>query len=393
LFCHYIMKRSLFIVVIFATLFSCREEYTPPVITANSNYLVVDGMINSGNTDSTVIKLSRTVKLSGTIGTKAETKAKVMVESSVNTTTYILKETVAGTYISNGHLNLDKTAQYRLRVITSDSKTYLSDFAPVKEAPLIDSLYYNILSSGVQINLNAHDGTNNTRYYRWEYAETWIFHAEFSSSYIYDPVTNTVNLREPKQDVLACWLNNYSPDIALGTTQKLTQDVMSAAPITFITGPSEKLRIRYSILVKQYALTAEAFAFWQLLKKDTEQLGSIFDAQPSQIKGNIHNINDASEPVFGYISVGTAQQKRIFIDHGDVPDNFGTDDPYSACTEENSQIGVGPGMYVTQFGSLSYLPLYTQDPQQLVYKSGTRACSDCTLRGSNSRPVFWQDRK
>jgi hypothetical protein len=388
------MSKLVFIMGIVVTaLFSCREAYTPPIITANSNYLVVDGIINSGNTDSTVIKLSRTVKLSGTIGTKAETKAKIMVESSANTTTYILKETVAGTYISNGHLNLDKTAKYRLRITTSDSKAYLSDFEPVKEAPPIDTLVYTIPASGVQVNLSTHDPNNNTRYYRWEYTETWIFHTEFSSSFIYDAKRDTIVDRPPAQQVWQCWASSNSTDIVLGSTQKLTQDVMSNVPITFVAGSSEKLRIRYSIQVKQYALTADAFAFWQILKTNTEQLGSIFDAQPSQIKGNIHNINDNTEPVFGFISVGTTQQKRIFVDRAEEPYTFGGDDPYATCTVQNSQTDVGPNDYAGKFGSMAYLPLGTALNSTVIYVGGSRECTDCTLRGTNTRPAFWQDRK
>ena len=42
---------------------ACRKPYSPPITTANVNYLVVEGVINSG-ADSTIIKLSRTTPLS-----------------------------------------------------------------------------------------------------------------------------------------------------------------------------------------------------------------------------------------------------------------------------------------------------------------------------------------
>ena len=45
----------------------CRKPYLPPVIATNSNYLVVEGVIDPGR-DSTTIRLSRTVALSSTIG-------------------------------------------------------------------------------------------------------------------------------------------------------------------------------------------------------------------------------------------------------------------------------------------------------------------------------------
>ena len=115
-------------------------------------------------------------------------------------------------------------------------------------------------------------------------------------------------------------------------SEKLENDVIYLNPIAFIPGDSEKLMTKYSVMVKQYALTKEAFDFWQTLKKNTESLGSIFDAQPSQLTGNIKNVNNPEEPVLGYISAGTVQQKRIFIAKAELP-NWKTKYPYS-CTAD-----------------------------------------------------------
>ncbi|MDO3626770.1 DUF4249 family protein [Mucilaginibacter sp. BT774] len=75
-------------------------------------------------------------------------------------------------------------------------------------------------------------------------------------------------------------------------------------PILSIASSAEKLSVEYSILVKQYALSADAYKFYANLKKNTEQLGSIFDAQPSAIRGNIHFVTTPAEPVIGYLCIG-----------------------------------------------------------------------------------------
>src|SRR5260221_8128106 len=46
------------------TLLCCKKPYNPSIISSPNSYLVVEGVINSGN-DSTIIKLSKTVNLSG----------------------------------------------------------------------------------------------------------------------------------------------------------------------------------------------------------------------------------------------------------------------------------------------------------------------------------------
>jgi hypothetical protein len=86
--------------------------------------------------------------------------------------------------------------------------------------------------------------------------------------------------------------------------------------------------MEYSILVHQYALTGDAFTFWENLKNNTENLGSIFDAQPSEISGNIHNVNNPAQPAVGYVSVCTVQSKRIFIHNQQLP-RWQTTYPYN----------------------------------------------------------------
>src|SRR6202012_4114028 len=99
-------------------------------------------------------------------------------------------------------------------------------------------------------------------------------------------------------------------------------------PLTQIPLTSEKVETKYSIIVRQYALTQEAYNFYQNIKKNTEQLGSIFDAQPSQLSGNIHNVTNPNEPVVGYVTVSTVQSKRIFIAHESLPGDIQPIYPY-----------------------------------------------------------------
>ena len=376
-------------IVLFSLWYSCKLPYNPIATGPNTNYLVVEGMINTGN-DSTIIKLSRTVNLANKVTTKAELNAVISIENDANGTTNILKPIKTGVY-AIGPLNLSKTARYRLRIHTYNGSTYLSDFTPVKESPPIDSLSYDVLNNGLYISANTHDATNNSRYYRWEYVETWKFESGIMS-YIIVINDQLVNRDLATQDIHTCWASNNSPEIVLGSSARLVNDIMYKQPIITVPFSSEKVKLGYSILVKQYALTEDAFNFWQNLKKNTEQLGSIFDAQPSQIQGNIYNVNDKNEPVFGYISAGTVQQKRLTVLNTSWPGTwgYGNNNADSKCTV----VFVPKKDYPDNFYGTKPIRIPLNSEYDLSgnitgYLASSPQCVDCTLRGTNKKPADW----
>lgn len=380
------MKRKVaglvFFIFVMVVIIRCKRSYTPPAIAVNSNYLVVEGIINSGN-DTTQIKLSRTVKIADSTNIKPELGAVITVESDQNAS-YLLTEQGKGNYIC-APLNLNSSNKYRLNIKTTDGKQYVSDFTEVKITPPIDSITYQIGSNQLQINANTHDNSNNTRYYRWEYIETWQFTAKYYSGL----VSNGRDIVNRTNDVYHCWGNDNSSVITLASSAKFSQDVISNAPIAYIPSTSEKIETRYSILLKQYALTKEAYAYWENLKKNTETLGSIFDAQPSELMGNLHCLTHPTEPVIGYISVCTVEQKRKFIDKTELPASWSAVYPYT-CSQDTVK---KPDYY----NSFIALP-YNYTPISLAVKTGVivgifgapATCADCTLRGTNNKPSFWQ---
>jgi hypothetical protein len=373
---------------------SCKKPYEPNIAATGNNYLVVEGTINTG-ADSTIIKLSRTVDLSGKVSTAAESNASVNVESDQNEV-YILKAVGNGTYAS-ASLNLDNTKKYRLSIITADGKFYKSDFVAGKTAPPIDSVGYTIKNNGLQVYVNTHDQNNSTTYYRWDYEETWQFHAKYFSVYVSNGTAMVE--RTSAQDIYYCFSHDVSNTINLGSSARLKQDVIYQAPITVIPSTSEKIEAKYSILLKQYALTPEAYAFYQNLKKNTEQVGSIFDAQPSELKGNIHNVNDAKETVIGYISAGNVQTKRIFISNADLPRDWVAAYPYGGCRLDSTYFVEPFTHFMAVQELLIALPpvalgiseMKGPDGRATVgYMRSTTECADCTIRGTKKQPDFWK---
>ena len=382
----------LYAVFVLTTAFvCCKKPYAPSVVSSNSSYLVVEGVINAGS-DSTIIKLDRTVKLSDSVNHAPELGARLTVEGDQGAT-YQLAEAGSGVYVTTG-LNLDNSHRYHLHIITAAGKEYLSDYEAVKPTPAIDSVGYTVQGNGIQLYVNSHDPGNNTRYYRWDYQETWNFHAKYSSGLVTDGTKLVV--RPADKQVYTCWANEASSNILLGSTKALVRDEVYQSPLTQVASTSEKLETKYSILVKQYALTQEAYTFWQNLKTNNEQLGTIFSVMPSELPGNIHCVTNPSEPVVGYVSVSTVQQKRIFISKAQLPQTWMATYPYQCeldsmlfCHGSSCQNDVA--LFLIPPGSTEYAIFPIDSQGALIgYMSSDIKCSDCTIRGSNKQPAFWQ---
>ena len=376
---------------------ACKQLYNPPSISSPGSYLVVEGVINTG-TDSTVIKLSYTVKLTSKVSLTPAQHAQVVVQSDQNTS-YPLIESSSGRYVS-ASLNLDNSHKYRLSIKTTNNEQYYSDYVPVLNSPPMDSVYYQITNSGINIKSTTHDPTNAVQYYRWDYQETWIIHADYNSQYASNG--DTVLARAKSNEIYTCWQSETSSSIVLNSTANLKQAVLTDNPITALTPSSEKLGVRYSILVTQYALTAEAYSFWTNLKKNTEQLGSIFDAQPSQINGNIHSASNPAEPVLGYISAGAVSSQRIFLDKQQLP-TWQPTTPYGECELDTflyRYLSPGSKVPINQVnqninykkgggGVIPVSAVTTPFGTIIGFTGSTSSCTDCTLRGSNKQPAFW----
>jgi len=207
----------------------CTKPYNPAIVAGNNNYLVVEGNINTG-TDSTIIQLSRTVNISSAVSSTAVSNAKVTIQDNQNGS-YSLTSLGNGAY-TTGLITLDPTRTYRINITTADGKNYVSDYVPATVSPPIDSIGFMIKSNGIQLYVNTHDPKNNTHYYRWDYTETWQFHAMYYSDYVSNG--DSIIPRPLNQQIYQCWTNDISTDIQLASSAKLSQDVIYQNPLVFI---------------------------------------------------------------------------------------------------------------------------------------------------------------
>ena len=374
------------IIIILAGLVAggCKEKFVSPALPVVSGYLVIEGVANDGG-GVTRLKLSRTTSLNNKAAVK-ETGANVKIEGS-NNLSFSLVESTPGNYTID-NLHLDPAIKYRLSV-KSNSQEYLSDFVNIRPNPPIDSINWVRDNDGVHIFVNTHNAQNNSRYYQWEYDETWEFHSVYDAILKYgkdpgNPNGGVIYRDFTDRQIYKCWQTNPSSTLLLGSSAKLSQDIIHL-PIIKIPPASWKLSVLYSVFVKQYAWSKEGYEFLERMKKNTEAVGSVFDPQPSELNGNIHCVSDPGRPVIGFFNICTIREQRIWIYNSQLPGwNYSFECPLivienhkdSIAVKGGGKLPVGPEK-ISPFGKIE------------TFFAGGYECVDCTQRGTNVKPIFW----
>jgi Domain of unknown function (DUF4249) len=376
-------------ILFIVTVSNCRKSYEPSEIKASSHILAIDGVINIGANSSSQFVLTRSRSLIDSVTDLPELGAQVMIRSAAGAIYPLIDTGGNGTYVSQP-LSLDAGQKYQLLVTISEGSKYESDPVMPKISPPIDSVDWEMVedpSFGTQVvnvYVNSHDPANNTKFYRWDYIETWQHNSIYESFW-------ALNGRYeyglfPWETTHICWSTGHSTSIALGTTYTLSSDVISQIRMATLTKDDPKLDIKYSMLVRQYPLDQEAYTYWLSIQKNSQSLGGLFDPQPGQVPGNIHGVTNAKDPVFGFVSACSIAEKRIFISNNQVPgwkSQFTLSCPLTYIAPPDPM-----NMVYWNYPDTAYqLYYYSSGAMVITYKY----CLDCRYQGGTIvKPDFWQ---
>lgn len=139
-----------------------------------------------------------------------------------------------------------------------------------------------------------------------------------------------------------------------------------------------------SLFTKQYTISEASYDFWDAIRKQNANSGSLYNTQPHQIRGNVINVNDKSESVLGFFEVASVTESRIFVDKPTDPDI-----ELSGCIIDPMALpralGLGP----------EYWPVYLTEENGALGVTGVLAedgCLDCReVGGTIVQPDFWID--
>ncbi len=333
-----------------------------------------------------------------------ETNATVIVKDD-SQNEYTFTEVEPGKYMSQSSFGALEGNKYSLHVQTSNGRKYFSKEVslvsgkkPVDINPIRRVNDEGVI--GVDILVNSYDEANTSKYYRYEYEETYKIIAQNWSPY--DIVSSGLGCGEPFTFVVkqteqqTCYNTLYSKEIIQTNTINLIEDRVGDFSVRFVPMTNPIIKHRYSILVKQYVQSRDAYAYYEKINESIKQ-GNVFSqVQTGFVHGNMFSESNPNENVIGYFEASSVVSNRVFFNFEDVfPDE---DEPDEECN-----IFAPPILEVDTRGNISCVLTYyieelnfkfvyenlTPQPGEGPYFMTIPRCGDCRELGNAEVPNFW----
>lgn len=364
---------------------SCVEE----IALYSENFeeaIVIEGLVTN-ELKKHEIKISQTFAIDST-GPKPVSGADISVTGEEE---HIFEELEPGRYISIDSFAARPGIDYQLSILVNGNE-YISEPTQLSGTSSIGELEANRINyrgeDGVAITLNNQTSTGGANYYKYEYVETFKFNSNYDK--VKDIIlVDGVPVEVPKQkEEYTCYQTNNSQKIILANTNSLSDDSVNDLLINFIDSKDPSLSNRYSLLIKQYVISRDAYNYYKILEELSGSENIFSQTQPGFLEGNITNINNPNEKIIGFFNVSSVTTKRIYFNYRDFYDPEGIRPrfvPFALCEEtlpgidnlieqiERNAVrwaGVLPG------GGILVVPA---------------RCVDCTFFGTNEKPDFWED--
>lgn len=383
----------------------CTEPYE--IETVNyEKVLVVESTITD-EMKPQIVKLSRTSTLENP-GVLIENNASVMVEASNGQTFSFSQNNEIGFYVSDQAFSAQPNVSYTLNIHTQDGKQYTSSAVILPPVVGMDEVYTERIvdatnnKDGVQVLVNTEDPTGNARYFRYEYEETYKITAPYPSSFD----AEIINLNEqnftfdvkltPKTPQEICYLGEKSIGINQTSTTEFNENRVFHFPVRYLSKFDPKIQTRYSILVKQYVQSVEAYTFYKIVKELGSVESLLSQGQPGYVAGNMVSKANPDEKVLGFFEASSMTSRRIYFNYED----FGLEKPpyFEDCEVlfldylDNTTLDNDPNEREVLFVSIKYDNYQVLGVgQQTIYTIVKPRCGDCTTFSSNVRPDFWED--
>lgn len=344
------------------------------------------------------INLTRTFKLEED-APQAEHYANVVVVDDLGNEVQFL-ETSPGKYISNVQFGAQPQRQYRLLIQTQNGGSYSSDPTGLVPGSEIEELYAERVvlngQDGIAILIDSENSNIDSEYALYQYEETYKIVSPIAVRSTIEFQGDNWSLVPNTRKETICYNTVPSKEIIISSTKDLSQNKLESFPVRFIEKGNPVLGQRYSILVRRYSLTGEAYSYYSTLKKISGSESLLSQNQPGFVNGNLFAVNDESEKVVGFFTLSHASTKRLYFNYYDFFEFNETRPQFpESCIPfrpgENMDTPIG----MIQSGTVRFMNFAGAPVEGEIGIGPIRVvateCVDCTVYGTNETPEFWEE--
>ena len=315
----------LYLLIATLLLANCVREISFQEDDADQTVLVVSGVLTDGNGPH-IIRLTRP-------GNYDKQAFQVVSDAGIS-----LSDNLGNTYRYQSVFPADRPAYYELRDVKgetgrtytldirlADGEQYRSHPQVMPEPIALDTAevrgewYYSTTAEGEVVRApfafvyarTLAPAVTKDRYLLWESEAIYIFNEISPKLYVFLPVSHQcfVNNRINDQLVAIADLNKYSPGgVVFENVGKRKID--------------QAFEKRIAFAVYQRSIGREAYQYWEKINKLLLASGTIFDAPPAAVAGNVENMTHPNNPALGFFEVGAADTSRVFTGDGELGSEF-----------------------------------------------------------------------
>jgi hypothetical protein len=372
------MRKNITYIVLLYLLPGCISAYEASEVEDMSGLLVVEGVILE---EGTKITLSRTVRLDETLSQSylfdKVNNATIHIIDEANNVIAVAEQDGWGEYIVKERFSFVAGMKYALDIDVFWGH-YQSAFVEPVETPAIDEVNWKLNDdNSIDILVSTHNPVNETLYCLWDFEEAWEIRSRYFADRRYDPANGIIQQSlSDNSNRYYCWASDYSKSLLMASSEKNREATIKDHRIITLQPGNSRYSYLYSINVRQFRLSKEAYQYFNHLQRNIDESGSLFAPQPSEVKGNIQCLSHPDETVIGYIFASKAVTSRLFIPMAEQ--NLTNFEGLGFCDEksfETPQIAYGQGYGIS--GGNNYVTLRCVD------------CMQRTAMATKTKPGFW----
>jgi len=363
--------------------FSCTYPYDPEISTETERVLVVDGEILVGG--ESTLRLTYMTSLSDLSGNALHPQARGWIEDSegnryepvyqglTSTISIPTQEAVAG-------------RKYRA-IIEADGERYVSDWVKAHKAPTIKKIHFAAGEDYVSVYADVDAGKSQTGYMGFSYEETWHFHSDYIPDYLVNPTNWTYSQLMTTWPYYWCYRTVVAPSRVLLDYSAMTGSGTKNFQVTSFLRSDSRNHDRYSILIRAYSLSRDAYLYNKQMQELSDLGGDLFSPEPGMMQGNLVCETTPERKVFGLVLAAEVTEKRAFLDSRYLREPR-QDDSFmiSPETDEDKY----NYYYIMNYRPIKYITL----EGQMVMGWGPHRCTNCLeAGGTQERPDFWDEYK